>query len=118
MLRTLIGLGVALVLAGPAAAEGFQRIEEREKFLSVIENRDLSRFGITVKVTGGGDIVGRAFGQKVSGDWEWRQGFFCRSLFWGERNLGDNCQKVEVRGESVRFTSDLGQGQFADLRIK
>ncbi len=117
MLRTVSSLGIVLALAGPAAAEGFERIEQRDRFLAVIQDRDLSRFGIRVKVTGGGDIVGRAFGQKVSGDWEWRQGYFCRSLFWGSRNLGDNCQKVEVRGGTVRFTSDLGEGQFADLKI-
>ena len=117
MLRTIFAFGTATLLATPAVAEGFQRIQEKDRFLSVLEDRDLRRFGINVKVTGEGDIVGRAFGQSVSGDWEWRQGYFCRSLFWGSQNLGDNCQLVEVRGETVRFTSDQGTGQSADLRI-
>ena len=117
MLRTLAGLGMILALAAPAAADNFQRIEERERFLAVVEDRDLTRFAITVKVTGEGDIVGRAFGRNVTGDWEWRSGYFCRSILWGERDIGDNCQKVEVRDGTVRFTSDFGTGQFADLKI-
>lgn len=118
MLRSLSSFGVAMALSTPALAEGFERIEDRDRFLAVVEDRALSRLGIQVKVTDRGNIVGRAFGQEVSGDWEWRQGYFCRSLFWGERDLGDNCQTVEVNGRTVRFTSDQGAGESADLRLQ
>lgn len=117
MLRTLSVIGTAATLATPALAEGFQRVEDRDRFLSIVENRNLTRFAIRVQVNGGGEITGRAFGQSVSGDWQWRDGYFCRSLFWGQTELGDNCQQVEVAGSTVRFTSDRGTGEYADLTL-
>ena len=118
MLRLVITAATATLIAVPAMAEGFIRIIDRQKFLEVVQDRDLTRFAINVTVTGTGDIVGRAFGQNVTGDWQWQDGYFCRSLFWGNTELGDNCQQVEFRGETVRFTSDRGTGQFADLKVE
>ena len=108
-----------LALTSPAFAEGFQRIDGKDRFLSVVEDRDLTRLGIRVQVTDRGQIVGSAFGRQVTGAWVWRDGFFCRDLYWGgsELDLG-NCQKVEVNGSTVRFTSDKGAGDSADLRLK
>jgi hypothetical protein len=33
-------------------------------------------------------------------------------------DLGPNCQAVRVQGNTLRFISDLGAGQFADLNLK
>lgn len=106
-------------LASPVIADGFQRVDGLDRFLSVVKDRDLTRLGIRVQVTDRGQIVGRAFGRKVSGAWKWRDGFFCRDLYWGgsELDLG-NCQLVEVKGSMVRFTSDRGTGDYADLRLR
>ena len=65
-----------------------------------------------------GDIRGRALGGPVNGDWRWQDGYFCRDLVWGERDLGPNCQMVEVKGNRIRFTSDFGRGDSADFRIE
>ena len=106
-------------LAVPAFAEGFQRIEGRDSFLSAVQDRDLTRMGIRVKVTDGGEIVGRAFGRSVTGDWSWQNGFFCRDLYWGGSELDlNNCQTVEQRGNTLRFTSDKGTGDSANLRLR
>lgn len=108
-----------LAIASPVSAEGFQRIEGREGFLSAVNDRDLTRLGIRVQVTDGGEIVGRAFGRKVSGDWAWRNGYFCRDLYWGGSQLDlDNCQTVEKRGNTLRFTSDKGTGDSANLVLR
>ncbi len=117
MHRTVLACLTALSLASPVFAEGFQRVDEKDRFLQLVGERNLTRFAIRLQVTPGGDIVGRAFGQRVSGEWAWQDGYFCRSLFWGSQEIGDNCQKVEVRGETLRFTSDRGTGQFADLKL-
>ena len=81
-----------------------------------IDYKDLAT--LKAYVTENGKITGRAFGQKVTGDWNWRDGYFCRDLFVGGDELGANCQMVQVQGNTVRFTSDRGTGQFADLRLK
>lgn len=109
---------LATFLAAPAMAEGFSQIKDRSQFVSLIENRDLTRFGIRVNVTPEGDIRGRAFGRDVTGAWQWDGSYFCRDLYWGERDLGANCQAVERDGNTVRFTSDQGRGDHADLYLR
>jgi len=106
------------LLAAPAMADGFSQIEDRDQFMSVVAGRDLTRFGISVTVTPEGDIKGSAFGRDVTGAWKWDGSYFCRDLYWGQRNLGANCQEVKRDGNTVRFTSDQGQGRSADLYLR
>ena len=86
--------------------------------MSLVKDRALTRLGIKLNVSPDGKISGRAFGQKVTGDWKWQGGYFCRDLYVGGDELGANCQLVQVNGNTVRFTSDRGQGIYADLRLK
>lgn len=109
---------VGLMAATPAFADGFDKIDDRDTFVSVIEDKKLTRFGINLTVSPGGQIAGRAFGRSVTGEWRWQSGYFCRDLYWGKRDLGPNCQAVKIQGETIRFISDQGTGQFADLVLK
>lgn len=117
-------LKAATVLAGfgcvfaPSTAMAFEKIDSREKFVEAIEGKDLRITGISVNVTPAGEIKGRAFGMRVSGEWQWQDGYFCRSLFWGRQDLGPNCQEVMINGDTIRFTSDRGAGEFADLTMR
>jgi len=117
-MRPVLSVLVCLAIAGPALAEGFTRVTDRDTFVSLMKGRELTRFGITLRVTPDGRIGGRAFGREVSGAWRWRQGYFCRDLSWGRTDLGPNCQAVRVQGRTVRFVSDRGEGQYADLRLR
>ena len=120
LLKTLsLSAAAFCLLATSALAEGFQRIEDEANFVKLVKDRDLKRFGIRLQVSDSGQIVGRAFGQDVTGQWDWQNGFFCRDLYLsGEELDPDNCQLVEVRGNTVRFTSDMGRGDSAALRIE
>ncbi|MBT8458266.1 MAG: dihydrodipicolinate reductase [Boseongicola sp.] len=107
------------LLTTSALAEGFERIENERNFINAIKDRNLKRFGIRLQVSDSGQIIGRAFGQEVTGEWAWQDGFFCRDLYLGGKELDpDNCQLVEIRGNTVRFTSDMGRGDSANLRIE
>ena len=121
-MKTLIlgALFVSLltVLPGAAQADAFERVEKKDSFVSLIKNRALTRLGIRLQVLEDGQISGRAFGRKVTGDWNWKGGYFCRDLYVGGDELGANCQMVQVRGNTIRFTSDRGAGEYADLRLK
>lgn len=117
-MRAILALLLTAVLGTPAMAEGFAPVTDRERFVSLIEGRDLTRLGITLNVTPDGQIRGRAFGRDVTGAWRWNGGYFCRDLYWGEMDLGPNCQAVRIQGNTVRFISDQGAGQFADLRLR
>lgn len=111
-----------LVLCGtPALADNFKKISDRDTFVSVVKDRALSipLFGIDLRVFEAGHIVGRAWGRDVRGNWQWSEdGYFCRDLYWGNQEVGANCQLVEVNGDTVRFTSDRGTGRYADLRLR
>ena len=120
MKMSAIALAAAVGLIAPAvaAAEEFQTIRDQDTFLSVVTNKDLKRFGITLNVTPTGAIEGRAFGTPVTGAWRWQDGYFCRDLYFGERDLGPNCQLVLVNDDTVRFVADQGSGEYADLRLE
>ncbi|MBE0453761.1 dihydrodipicolinate reductase [Roseovarius autotrophicus] len=116
-MRYAIALILLFGLALPARAD-FAPVTERDGFVSLISGRDLTRFGIRLKVTPDGHIRGRAFGRDVRGAWRWDGDYFCRSLYWGEMDLGPNCQAVRLNGDTIRFISDQGTGQFADLYLR
>ena len=90
-MRFAILAAVTALVAAPVSADGFAKISKRSDFVSLIEGRDLKRFGIKLNVTPGGQISGKAFGTEVIGAWRWQQGYFCRDLYWGSRDLGPNC---------------------------
>lgn len=117
-MRVVLAVLLILGLAAPAMAESFAPVTKRDRFVSLIEGRDLTRFGITLNVTSDGQIKGRAFGRDVTGAWRWNGDYFCRDLYWGSMDLGPNCQAVRVQGNTLRFISDQGAGQFADLSLR
>lgn len=106
------------LLALPAAAQDLSRITDRPAFLDRVGGRDLSRLGITVQVRPDGRITGRAFGGRVTGSWEWRDGFFCREMSWGSSSWARDCQAVYMGGGTVRFVADRGRGDSADLSVR
>lgn len=108
---------VFAALAVPAAAE-FEKIDRQDQFASMVSGKELTRFGIKLTVSPAGDIQGSAFGRSVRGSWQWQDGYFCRDLFWGTQEIGYNCQHVASDGATLRFTSDRGAGQSADLVLK
>lgn len=110
----------AFVLATPAGADSYRTITDRNEFLSIVGNRSLAIpvWGVDLTVTPDGRIRGEGAGEKVSGAWRWSNGYFCRDLKWGDRDLGANCQQVAVRAGKVRFTSDRGAGRSASFRLR
>jgi hypothetical protein len=102
--------GAALAEAGP--------IKTKQEFMQTVVGKDLTILGIRVNVSPDGAIGGRAYGRQVRGSWQWQGGYFCRDLYWGKTDLGPNCQEVRLHGNKVRFTSDRGTGQYADLTIR
>ncbi len=120
MLRAAIFLGLvlALFLPGGMARADFMPVLRRDAFVTIIEGRDLTRFGLRLTVSSDGEIGGRAFGQSVRGSWTWRDRYFCRTLVFGRQDLGDDCQAVSVQGNVLRFVADEGRGDRADLRLE
>jgi len=113
-------LALAALLAAPlpALAEGFSPVREKAEFVGLVSGKSLTRFGISVNVSPKGAIQGSAFGTPVTGNWNWKDGLFCRDMAFGSKEIPANCQLVERKGSTLRFTSDAGKGDSADLRLK
>lgn len=112
------GVSVGIAIAPLAALAEFAPIKTKSEFLDKVTGKNLTMVGIKVQVSPDGRIGGRAMGWDVDGDWKWSGGYFCRNLSWGGDDIGYNCQEVSVKGNKVRFQSDKGTGQAADLRIR
>jgi hypothetical protein len=123
----ILGLCVGTVAAGwfaaagLAAAEGYKPVRDRQEFLSLVRDKTLQlrMFRISLAVNADGTINGSALGWDVSGDWEWKDGLFCREMDWSGTPIPFNCQLVEARGnDELRFTVDGGKGQSASFRLR
>ena len=127
ILRHLEGIGAIkkfgfkfilfFLIASPIIASE-TTISERPDFENLVKDKKLERFLISLSVTDDGKIEGSAAGRDVSGDWNWIDGYFCRTLMWGERELKYNCQKVTFDGRRLRFISDRGAGQSASFALR
>lgn len=117
-MKYLLCFAFLIATSSMALAESFERVDQKDSFVSLVKDRALTRLGIRLNVDENGKITGRAFGRKVTGQWKWNGGYFCRDLYVGGDELGANCQMVQVNGNTVRFTSDRGEGIYADLRLK
>lgn len=114
-MRLLVCALIASLL--PMSALAFERITSAHDFATQISGRALTRIGVSLTVLPSGQIEGRGMGSPVTGAWQWSEGYFCRTLAWGDRALGHNCQAVLLEGDRVRFVSDRGTGDHADFRL-
>lgn len=104
-------------MAGSVSAEA-QRITDKETFLNIVVDKTLARPFVSLQVSPDGKIDGNGVGRKVTGDWSWNDGYFCRTMFWGSRELSYNCQSVDKVGDKLRFTADKGAGMTADFSLR
>ncbi len=114
----MVRLLALLILLHPAAARAFDPVTEDGEFRALVVGHELTRLGIELRVLADGQISGRGMGRPVSGEWRWRDGYFCRTLFWGERDLGEDCQAVLRAGDQLRFVAERGAGIHADFRLR
>lgn len=84
----------------------------------IAAGKTLSRPLIKIEVRKNGGISGIGATWEVTRDWTWKDGYFCRNLYWGGDELRCNCQEVAVKDGRVRFTSDRGAGDSVEFIIK
>ena len=119
VMRQLIFYPLLVILFySNVAFADFSIIYQREEFLQVITGRQLKRPLIELNVSDTGGINGSALTTPLRGTWKWQDGYFCRDLFWGNRDLGYNCQQVSLKDNKIRFTSDQGRGDYADFTLR
>ena len=104
-----------MVLCAAPAAMAMDRVTTQNAFLQTLAGKELTLriYGLRINVQPSGSIVGKAVGYEITGDWAWRDGYFCREMDWSGYPIDYNCQLVEADGNRVRFTSDKGAGDSA-----
>lgn len=119
-MRITFALAASAVLALnalPAAAE-YARIQNKSDFVAAVNGKRLTRPLVNLQVTPGGAIAGKGAAWQITGSWSWKGGYFCRTLVWGGKDFGYNCQVVMRDGAKIRFTSDKGAGESAVLTLR
>ena len=116
--KTLLLASVLSSFPLMAAAQTNEWIKEKDRFINLINGKKLKRFLIELSVQTDGTITGMGAGTGVTGNWNWQDNYFCRNLSWGNRDLGSDCQKVELKGKKLFFTSDQGRGTTAGFSIR
>ncbi len=117
----LAAIAIALVTATPVAADGFQPVREESRFLDLIKDRQLriGLYNLSLNVLPDGSIDGSAMGWAITGNWSWKDGYFCREMDWSGTPISYNCQLVEAEGaDKLRFTVDQGKGDSATFRLR
>ncbi len=113
-MKSIILICICVFCATSAAA--FERVTDRSAFAALMAGYDIKRALVRLNVSQDGQITGRGFGRAITGEWDWRDGYFCRSMNWGREPLPYNCQAVYADGMTIRFRSDKGTGDYADFR--
>jgi hypothetical protein len=105
--------------ATPSLAD-FQKIADKEAFLDALAGRALNigLFNLQINVMHDGALQGSAVGWGITGNWNWKDGLFCREMDWSGYPIDYDCQLVETDGSKMRFTSDQGNGSSADFNLR
>ena len=116
--KTLLFASVLASVPLITAAQTNEWIKDEDRFINLIDGKKLKRFLIELSVQTDGTITGMGAGTDVTGNWSWQDNYFCRNLSWGNRDLGSDCQKVELKDQKLFFTSDKGRGVTAGFSIR
>jgi hypothetical protein len=108
----------AIAMSPAHAAADYKKISDKSEFLALVAGKTLTRPLVKLEVLTSGKIAGRGATWDIEGNWTWKDGYFCRDLFWGGDEIGYNCQEVGLSNARVRFTSDKGKGDSAEFRLQ
>ncbi|WP_299292734.1 hypothetical protein [uncultured Tateyamaria sp.] len=97
------------VTAPPATAQDFEVIKTEDAFRSLIVGKRLTIGDDHFVIRRNGSLRGSFGGAALRGAWEWRDGYWCRTLTSHAKNT--DCQLWEVAGSQVRVTRNFGKGR-------
>ena len=118
---THLPIRLSIFISSLTASSAFAEpkvITTSNEFIELVTDKNLTRPFITLKVSSDGKIRGKGELSKITGAWLWQDGYFCRDLRWGRRDLKYNCKRVTSDGSKLTFTSDRGAGDSASFTLR
>lgn len=92
------------------------RIATREAFVNTAAGRTVANADTSVTITRDGRITGITHGNTISGTWEWRDGFWCRTITQPVVT-DEDCQVWIVEGNRLTVIRDRGTGDTLAFEI-
>ena len=105
----LIGLSASHAIQQASAADG--RITAEQEFRAKAVGKKLVTKSGYVNVGKDGSLRGEFGGRELTGKWYWEDGYYCRTVKLGDRDLGHDCQAVLVTEDGMVFHRGKGQGK-------
>ena len=100
-----------------AQKTGWNIIESMTEFVALIADRPLTGDGVSFKIHSDGRISGRVGAEVLSGERYWENGYFCRTAWLDGESLGLDCEVIELLGEKMRYTRNMGRGDASIVTI-
>lgn len=112
------GISAAIFLIAPhsLAAETFERISTEAEFSQLVVGKKLTLGKNWFVIRKNGSLKGDFNGEKLKGAWQWRDGYWCRTLKSHSKNT--DCQLWEVSGDEFRVTRAKGKGKSFTYIVK
>ena len=101
-----------------ANAGDFKRIKKKADYSKTIADRKLVADWGWVIASSDGTIMGQVNGEAAHGNWQWKSGFFCRTISFGNTEMPYDCQAVHISGKNVVFIRDKGKGKQTPMKIR
>lgn len=112
-------LGVAALAAGvmvtQAAAGDFKRIKTEAEYREKIAGDKFVSGKDHVVIKENGKMSGKFGGKKLVGAWNWQQGYWCRTIRVGGKDLGSDCQVVMASDTQMYLIRKQGKGDKSQL---
>jgi hypothetical protein len=118
-MRHLLAITATLTLiAAPLHAESFKRITtEADYVANVVGKKYCNKSGCwTAKKNG--KMTGKFGKDSFRASWKWHKGFSCRAGKLGGKDIGTDCQLIEIAGDKLRITRKQGKGRKVVYQTK
>jgi hypothetical protein len=111
-MRFVLSISVAALVAAcgdTALPVTDGRITTEQQFMDTVAGKSAANQLAEVSIHRDGRVTGVSDGQPFAGTWEWRDGFWCRTITEPVA-VPEDCQVWEIRDGLLIITRDRGQG--------